>query len=203
MENIRIKAILAVAAQLVLDHYRSSHQVIGINFDSEQLKICQKNAGPEDYKLSYITDGQLIHSQPESPEKWSLQLPCDIATLEGWFHQLTIEQQREVKARGNLRPLLTLWDSENMPSIIALSYSLNCLKLANALQGQPQIITDADYVEITPILATGWQLVTMVNPHQVGSLDTLVLMRKDHSTAIQERKRLYGITDEPALQEAV
>lgn len=202
MENIRIKAILAVVVQYVLDHYRDSYQVTGIDQQFEHLTVRSKNSKIENVGVEFVADGRYLLSVPAAAEKWMLQLPCDVQTLAGWFDQLSPDEQFTVKQIGNLRPVLTLWQADE-PLVIHMPYALNCLKLARAMHGVPQIITDADYDEIKPVLAAGWQLVTMNNPDQVGTLDTLLLVRKDHPIALEARSHLYGDIDRLTEQEIV
>lgn len=201
MENIRIKAILAVVVQYVLDHYRDSYQVTGIDQQFEHLTVQSKNSKVENVGVEFVADGRFLQSIPGTAEKWMLQLPCDVQTLAGWFDQLSPDEQFTVRLIGNLRPVLTVWQPTDEPLVIQMPYALNCLKLAKAMHGEPQIITDADYEEITPVLAAGWQLVTMNNPDQVGTLDTLLLVRKDHPIVLGARRHLYGDIDQMTEQE--
>ena len=196
MENIRIKAILAVVVQYVLDHYQGSYYVTGIDQQFEHLNVQRANSLDEIIGVEFVADGHYLQSIPAATEKWMLQLPCDVQTLAGWFDQLSPEDQFNVKLIGNLRPVLTVWEATDEPLVIRMPYALNCLKLARALHGEPQIITAADYDEITPVLAAGWQLVTMNNPDQVGTLDTLLLLRKGHPIALEARRHLYSDIDQ-------
>ena len=186
MNTIPVQAVIAIATQLLLDHVELKIHIERQAFESKTQYGAVYRHGRS--KTNICVETALIDNAIEiksiteviNNHRFSVN---DLSKVEGKslmsFDQDGCTIDLPFDATNTFEPVVK-FKIDGEAHSLALPKLYLCTKLYEALlKNNPQITSNDEWDNILPTLSAGWDLVTIHNPHQIGTLDVWMVLRKE------------------------